>query len=87
MRTPPEAYLIFKEELKKVELEKARLKEVYESKLSEMNEELGFLKEQIMSQQDMMKTTIEYATKLEDELSSLKKQIREDKSKQKNSFH
>lgn len=87
MRTPPEAYLIFKEELKKAEIEKAKLKDHYESKLSDMNSELGFLKEQISSQQDMMKTTIEYATKLEQELAQLRKQIHTDRMNGNNSYH
>ncbi|WPP50673.1 hypothetical protein [Catalinimonas niigatensis] len=79
--------MIFKEELKKAEIEKAKLKDHYESKLSDMNSELGFLKEQISSQQDMMKTTIEYATKLEHELAQLRKQIHKDHMTGKNSYH
>ncbi|MFP4090287.1 MAG: hypothetical protein ACLFUB_02170 [Cyclobacteriaceae bacterium] len=87
MRTPPEAYLIFKEELKKAEIEKEKLKSQYESRLEDMRKELSFLKEQISSQQDMMKTTVEYATKLEDELISLKNQIKEDKRAGNKSYH
>lgn len=87
MRTPPESYLIFKEELKKAEIEKAKLKKHYESKLSDMHTELGYLKEQISSQQDMMKTTVEYATKLENELAKLRKQIHTDRMNGKDSFH
>lgn len=87
MRTPPEAYLIFKEELKKAEIEKAKLKENYEKKLGEMKDELSFLKEQITSQQDMMKTTVEYATRLEHELTNLKKQINNDRLNSNQSFH
>jgi hypothetical protein len=87
MRTPPESFLIFKEELKKAELEKAKLKENYESKLKDMNKELSYLKEQIVSQQDMMKTTVEYATKLENELDKLKKKIDLDHKNANGSFH
>lgn len=87
MRTPPESYLIFKEELKKAEIEKAKLKEGYEAKIDAMNRELSYLKEQISSQQDMMKTTVEYATKLENELNTLRSKIREDKKNANNSFH
>nr|WP_277487673.1 hypothetical protein [Catalinimonas alkaloidigena] len=87
MRTPPEAYLIFKEELKKAEIEKAKLKDNYERTLSEMKDELSFLKEQISSQQDMMKTTVEYATRLENELSKLKNQISNDRLNSNKSFH
>lgn len=87
MNTPPEAYLIFKEELKKAELENKRLKEEYASKLQAMNTELSYLKEQIDSQQRMMKTTISYATRLEDELSTLQKKIKADNKQAKGSFH
>jgi len=87
MKTPPESYLIFKEELKKAELEKERLKAEYEEKLREMNTELSYLKEQISSQQDMMKTTLNYASKLENEINGLHKQIKEDKKQRKGSFH
>jgi len=87
MRTPPESYLIFKEELKKAELEKAKLKQGYEAKIDEMNKELSYLKEQITSQQDMMRTTVEYATKLESELKNLRTTIKQDKNNAKNSFH
>jgi len=87
MRTPPESYLIFKEELKKAELEKAKLKENYEAKLADMNRELNYLKEQISSQQDMMRTTVEYATKLEDELDKLRSQIDFDRKNANGSYH
>jgi chromosome segregation ATPase len=87
MRTPPEAYLIFKEELKKAEIEKEKLKSQYEARLEEMRKELSFLKEQISSQQDMMKTTVDYAGKLEEELSSLKEQIKDDRSNSNKSYH
>jgi hypothetical protein len=87
MRTPPESFLIFKEELKKAELEKNKLKEGYEAKIDEMNKELSYLKEQITSQQDMMRTTVEYATKLEAELQNLRTKIKQDNKNAKNSFH
>nr|WKN36377.1 hypothetical protein K4G66_28870 [Tunicatimonas sp. TK19036] len=87
MNTPPEAYLIFKEELKKAELEKQRLRQEYEAKLQAMNTELSYLKEQIDSQQRMMKTTITYATRLEDELFTLQEKIKEDHKQAKGSFH
>ena len=87
MRTPPESYLIFKEELKKAEIEKAKLKEGYETKIENLHHELNYLKEQIMSQQDMMKTTVEYATKLEDELSNLRHKINKDSKNSKKSYH
>lgn len=87
MRTPPESYLIFKEELKKAAVEKAKLQESYEAKIDKLNKELSYLKEQIMSQQDMMKTTVEYATKLENELSVLQDRIDKDSKNANKSFH
>ncbi len=87
MRTPPEAYLIFREELKKAELAKLRLQTEYQAKIRNMNQELAYLKEQISSQQSMMKTTIDYATRLEEEMEELQQQINHDKKNANNSHH
>lgn len=87
MRTPPEAFLIFREELKKAEIEKLRLQAEYQAKVQNMNQELAYLKEQISSQQSMMKTTIDYATRLEEELEELRQQIHQDKKKANSSHH
>ncbi len=87
MRTPPEAYLIFREELKKAEIEKLRLQAEYKERVQNMDQELAYLKEQITSQQSMMKTTIDYATRLEEELEALRQQISHDKKKANNSHH
>lgn len=87
MRTPPEAYLIFREELKKAEIEKLRLQADYKEKVQNMDQELVYLKEQITSQQSMMKTTIDYATRLEEELEALRQQINRDKKKANHSHH
>ena len=87
MKTPPEAYLIFREEMKKGEIEKLRLKAEYAAKIKDMNQELAYLKEQIASQQSMMQTTVAYATRLEEELDKLRKQIHNDKKKAKHSHH
>ena len=75
MKNPPESFLLFKEELRKVQLEKERIKNRYESKLNEVNKELCRLKEQIDSQQDMLKTTLEYAIKLENNLDQFKEEL------------
>ena len=87
MRTPPEAYLIFREELKKAEIEKLRLQAEYRERVQNMDQELAYLKEQISSQQSMMKTTIDYATRLEEEMEALRKQIARDKKNANNSHH
>lgn len=87
MKTPPEAYLIFKEELKKAEIEKLRLKSEYTAKIQNLNQELAYLKEQIASQQSMMQTTVAYAGRLEGELDQLRQQISNDKQKANHSHH
>ncbi|MGB3852354.1 MAG: hypothetical protein WA958_20485 [Tunicatimonas sp.] len=87
MRTPPEAYLIFREELKKAEIEKRRLQAEYKEKVHGMDQELAYLKEQITSQQSMMKTTIDYATRLEEELDALRQQISRDKKNANSNHH
>lgn len=87
MRTPPESFLIFKAELKKAQIEKERLRRAYEEKLLEMNLELSRLKEQIEAQQELMKTTINYAIKLEEDLDNFKEQVENEKKQRKNSFH
>ncbi|WP_375585310.1 hypothetical protein [Cyclobacterium xiamenense] len=87
MRTPPESFLIFKAELKKAQLEKERLRKVYEEKLVDMNRELSRLKEQIEAQQELMRTTIDYAIKLEEDLGSFKEEVENEKKQRKNSFH
>lgn len=75
MKTPPESFLLFKEELKKAQIEKKRLILHYEQQLSEVNLELYRLKEQINSQQDMMRTTLEYASNLEIRLTEVKEEV------------
>ena len=87
MKTPPEAYLIFREELKKGEIERLRLQAEYTAKVEGMNQELAYLKEQISSQQLMMRTTVEYATRLEEELDALRQQIHHDQQKANRSHH
>ncbi len=87
MKTPPEAYLIFREELKKGELERLRLKSEYTTKVQDMNQELAYLKEQITAQQSMMQTTVAYATRLEEELDALRQQIHNDKQRANHSQH
>ncbi len=75
MKTPPESFLMFKEELRKAQLEKDRIQSEYEQKVSQANRELARLKEQIQSQQEMLRTTLDYASDLEDRLTDIKKDI------------
>ncbi len=87
MKTPPESFLIFREELIKAKLDKQRLKKEYEEKLYEMNLELSRLKEQISSQQELMKTTLEYAIRLEENLDQLKDEVVRNNTPSKRAFH
>lgn len=75
MKTPPESFLLFKEELRKAQLEKERLKTEYDQNIFQVNKELARLKEQIQSQQDMLRTTLEYASVLEEKLSKIKNDV------------
>lgn len=87
MKTPPESFLLFKEELRKAQLEKERLTKFYEEKLNDVNKELTRLKEQIQSQQDMMRTTLEYANNLETGLEQFKKEISHSNIQRKNTVY
>lgn len=75
MKTPPESFLLFKEELRKAQLEKDRLKLEYDQNILQVNKELERLKEQIQSQHEMLRTTIDYASNLEEKLSQIKKDV------------
>jgi septal ring factor EnvC (AmiA/AmiB activator) len=75
MKTPPESFLLFKEELRKAQLEKDRLKLEYDQNISQVNKELARLKEQIQSQHEMLRTTLDYASNLEEKLSQIKKDV------------
>lgn len=75
MRTPPEAFLIFREELKKIQKQKIELQEQYEHEVNDLTEEIGFLKEQISSQRTMMQLAVDHAKRLETELKLIKKDL------------
>jgi uncharacterized protein (DUF3084 family) len=87
MRTPPESFLIFKEELEKARLEKERLKKEFEAKVASMNIELARLTEQIQSQQELIKTTLEYAIRLEENLGNFKEEVSNGNNLKNRSFH
>jgi hypothetical protein len=87
MKTPPESFLLFKEELKKAQLEKDRLTLYYEQQLLEVNQELYRLKEQIQSQQEMMRTTLEYASNLEIRLAEVKEEVTQTTSEYRKSIY
>ena len=87
MKTPPESYLLFKEELRKVQLEKERLSKQYEDRIAELNVELCRLKEQISSQQDMLRTTLDYASQLETNLDKFKEELSDSKEQRRNGVY
>ena len=84
MGRPPEAFMIFREELRKAQLENDRLKQEYEQKVEHITKEMGILKEQLSAQENMMKSAFEYVNKLEEELEDFKKKV--DGDNEKNSF-
>jgi uncharacterized coiled-coil protein SlyX len=64
----PEAYYFYKSHLLKVQKEKEALKKKYEGKISGLNEEISYLKEQIEAQNTMIANSIQYVKKLEKEV-------------------
>ncbi|WP_026950416.1 hypothetical protein [Algoriphagus mannitolivorans] len=86
MKALPDSYLLFREKLKKAKIEKERLKLEYEAKLEEVNGELSRLKEQITAQQEMMKTTLEYASNLEKRLCDYQGEIKKAEENSKKSL-
>jgi len=52
-----------------------------------MNSELGRLKEQISSQQELIKTTLDYAIRLEENLEIFKTEVANAPTMKKKSFH
>ncbi|MGB3181787.1 MAG: hypothetical protein WBB45_10385 [Cyclobacteriaceae bacterium] len=75
MRNPPEAFLIFREELKKIQKQRSELQEQYEHEVNELTDEISFLKEQISSQRTMMQMAVDHAKRLETELKGIKKDL------------
>ncbi len=87
MPNPPEAFLIFKAELKRLEIEKERLRLTYEEKIGSLNKELEYLKEQISSQETMLRSAFEYASELEKNMKAFKDEIATDRVRLKQSHH
>jgi len=87
MKTPPQSFLIFQEELLKAKAEKAKLKAHYNEKIEELNHELSFLKEQVSSQRLMLEQSLEYASKLEGQISRLNESWESDQENSNRSYH
>lgn len=71
----PESYFVYKEHLHKAQEERKKLKLAYEMKICEMKKEIDYLKEQIESQHLMIRNTVEYAIKLENEINVFRKDL------------
>ncbi|HET8859072.1 hypothetical protein [Marivirga sp.] len=82
----PESYYFYKDELRRVKEEKAKLKKEYESKINGLNDEISYLKEQIFAQHTMIEQSIEYVMKLEQQINTFDLEIssnNKDKDKKK----
>lgn len=84
MAKPPESFMIFREELAKARLEKKRIQQECDQKVKQLSDEMNILKEKMLAQEEMMKSALDYAQKLENELNSFKQKI--DQYETRNSF-
>jgi len=64
-----------KKELAQARQEILDLKKKYDSEIVDMQKEIKYLKEQLMAQQGMLNDAITYASRLESDFKSLKKDI------------
>ncbi|MEQ8548248.1 MAG: hypothetical protein RIC03_10075 [Cyclobacteriaceae bacterium] len=87
MSGTPQAFMIFKEELRKAEVERKRLELHYGSKISNLSQQISVLKEKMVAQEQMMKSALDYAIKLEEELDSVKQNINNDLIKNSSGYH
>lgn len=87
MGNPPEAFMIFREELAKARFEKERLKKEYEEKIKLLTGDLGNLKEQISSQQEMLQTALNYAMELETRLNEFETRMSLDEKRNSSGYH
>jgi len=87
MSIPSEAFMIYKEELKKERLEKERLRKDYEAETNRLSSSMNKLKERLSSQQQMMEAAYEYALELEKELDSFKKRVQVDENRNSSGYH
>jgi hypothetical protein len=75
----PESYYFYKDQLRRAKEEKAKLKKAYESKITGLNDEISFLKEQIKAQHTMIEQSIEYVMKLEKQINTFDLEISTEK--------
>ena len=77
----PESYYFYKDQLRRAKEEKAKLQKEYESKINGLNDEISFLKEQIQAQHTMIEQSIDYVTKLENQIKTFDLELSSDKTK------
>lgn len=79
--------MIYKEELKKAEVEKKKLQAEYEERIAKLKKELSVLKERIGAQEDMMRRVVDYASDLEREIDQIQTRVDSDVLRNSNGFH
>ncbi len=84
---PPQAFMIYKEELEKERLEKERLKKEYTKRTEDLTNQLDMLKERLSSQQQMMEAAYNYASDLEEQLNAFKKLVKIDEDRNSSGYH
>ncbi|WP_115867334.1 hypothetical protein [Marinoscillum furvescens] len=87
MSHPPEALMIFREELRKAKLEQERIRKEYEQKISALTDELSLLREKLSSQEQMMKSAFEYAADLEERMKNFQNEIEDNHERNKYGYH
>lgn len=87
MSHPPQSFMIYKEELRKAKLERERLKKDYEDRIKHLTDDLSNLKERLSSQEEMMKTALNYAMELEERLDGFKNQLDKDNERNGSGYH
>lgn len=87
MSQTPQAFMIYKEELKKAEVEKKKLQAEYEERIAKLKKELSVLKERIGAQEDMMRRVVDYASDLEREIDQIQTRVDSDVLRNSNGFH
>ncbi|MEQ9303039.1 MAG: hypothetical protein RJQ14_03920 [Marinoscillum sp.] len=87
MRNPPESVMIFREELRKAKLEKARMKRLYESEISKLSVEMLALKKRLCDQEEQVKACVDHSSLLEQRLLEFKSMMEEDELRNGSGYH
>jgi predicted nuclease with TOPRIM domain len=79
--------MIYKEELRKAEVEKKKLQKEYEDRIAKLKKELSVLKERIGAQEDMLRRVVDYASDLEKDIDQIQSRVDTDVLRNSNGFH